>query len=165
MDYKKMAEDLYYNKILKETKSIDFTTLKNALKKDKEAAFLKYGNRLGIGQSAYFMVSGTGKIKSISASSIIVNDNTGSSLELATKFIFGNAIRDASNKVKLTDFKTNKEFNALSEALNELIREKVLPSKIAILKVGDSVRFTGALKYARNYPLPDLVVLSNIEKP
>jgi predicted lipoprotein len=46
-------------------------------------------------------------------------------LEIDTKFIFGNAIRDASGLVKLTDFKTTAEFNKISESLNTIIREKL----------------------------------------
>ena len=51
--------------------------------------------------------------------------------------------------VKLTDFKTNADFNKVSEALNALIREKVIPSVIQKIKVGDEIDVTGALKLSK----------------
>ena len=82
-----------------------------------------------------------------------------------TEFIFGNAIRDASRLVKLTDFKTNAEFNALSEALNSIIREKAIPEDLEELRHGDEVTVNGAIKLSKNEDLTVRIVPIKITQP
>ncbi|HEU0125459.1 MAG TPA: DUF2291 family protein, partial [Flavobacterium sp.] len=61
-DFKAYADSIYYKGILKSKKTIDLSNLISSLKLDQNAAFKNFGNRLGIGNSAYFMIKSTGKI-------------------------------------------------------------------------------------------------------
>ncbi|MBP6619425.1 MAG: DUF2291 family protein, partial [Leadbetterella sp.] len=106
-------------------------------------------NRLGIGNSAYFMGNIEGEIITIDKSEIIVRSKNGIKYHLDLVFIFGNAIRDASKLVKLTDYKKTSEFNALSEALNEIIREQKIPTETAELKTGDKINAKVAFKLGK----------------
>jgi len=102
------------------------------------------GNRLGIGESAYFLVKGKSTIASINENEVQLAN--GSIID--TQFIFGNEIRDASRMVKLEDFKSQKDLNALTEALNKHVREVIIPQEIKGLKVGDNISYIGACEVA-----------------
>ncbi|RVU24043.1 DUF2291 family protein [Sandaracinomonas limnophila] len=102
------------------------------------------GNRLGIGESAYFLVKGKSTIASINENEIQLANGS----VIDTQFIFGNEIRDASRMVKLEDFKSQKDLNALTEALNKHVREVIIPQEIKGLKVGDNISYIGACEVA-----------------
>ncbi|GAB3525594.1 DUF2291 family protein [Emticicia fontis] len=145
-DFKIFADSLYYQGILKSTHAVELSQLMASLQSNQDSTFKAYGNRLGIGNSAYFMVKGEGKVleKQDDGLKVMTDDNTVFSID--TKYIFGNAIRDASGLVKLTDFKTNADFNKLSEALNTIIREKAIPEDLKNINIGDKIVVTGATK-------------------
>lgn len=148
-DFNTYADSLYYKGILTQSKSIALNALVSQIKSNQENTFKTYGNRLGIGNSAFFMVETKGKIVSIEDSKVKINTAENGIISIDTKYIFGNAIRDASGLVKLTDFKTNADFNKVSEAINTIIREKALPPTVQKLKVGDDISVTGALKLSK----------------
>ncbi len=145
-DFNTFADSLYYNGILKSTQAIEINQLLALTKVNADSAFKTYGNRLGIGESAYFMVNAIGKIIEKNEGELKVTTQNGTTLIIDTKYIFGNAIRDASGLVKLTDFKTNADFNKVSEALNTVIREKAIPENLNNIINGDIIRVTGAIK-------------------
>lgn len=152
-DFNTYADSLYYKGILTETKPIALQTLTSEIQNNKEETFKKYGNRLGIGNSAFFMVETKGKILSIIDGVIKINSPENGVVSIDTKYIFGNAIRDASGLVKLTDFKTNADFNKVSEALNTIIREKVIPPTLKNLKTGEDISVIGAIKLSKKESL------------
>lgn len=162
-DFNAYADSLYYKGIMTQSKPIALNALVSQIKSNQENTFKTYGNRLGIGSSAFFMVETKGKVASIEDGKIKINTAENGIISIDTKYIFGNAIRDASGLVKLTDFKTNAEFNKVSEALNTLIREKALPSTIQKLKVGDDISVSGALKLSKKENLELKVLPVKIE--
>ncbi len=166
-DFHAYADSLYYEGMIKNDLAVSVPELLSALASDQEKAFEQYGNRLGIGQSAYFMVAATGRITEISNEEIRIINEEGNTLIINTKYIFGNALRDASGLVKLTDFKTNAEFNRVSEALNKLIRTKAIPSVKQQLQPGDRIRVTGAVKLSKkntDYHIQLTITPSQIER-
>jgi hypothetical protein len=163
-DFIAYADSVYYQGILKQAKPISLLDLQKELSENKEVAFSKFGNRLGIGQTAYFMVSINGTILNKTDRGLELKTVDGKVFTIDTRFIFGNAIRDASKLVKLTDFKTNKEFNKVSEELNNIIREKAIPSKLKSLTVGDNVEVVGAIKQSKKDALPINILPVNISK-
>lgn len=159
-DFKAYADSIYYKGILKSKKTLALTSLITSINTNKEEAFKKYGNRLGIGNSAYFMIQSTGKIIDIKDGIYTIADEKNSIVYLDTKYIFGNALRDASGLVKLTDFKTNAQFNKVSESLNDIVRNEVLPKELKKVKIGDSVSFSGAVKLSKKQTLlTDLIII------
>ena len=148
-DFTAFADSLYNKGILQNIKAIDLNKLQSQIQSNKDSAFKTYGNRLGIGNSAFFMVQSAGKVLSIIDGKIKLNTTENGVIMVDTKYIFGNAIRDASGLVKLTDFKTNADFNKVSEALNTLIREKALPPITKNIKIGNEISVVGALKLSK----------------
>lgn len=155
-DFKAYADSIYYKGILK-SKKITLSDLTSLMQSNPETTFEKYGNRLGIGNSAYFMIQSTGKIIDIKDGLYTIADEKNGILYIDTKYIFGNAIRDASGLVKLTDFKTNAQFNKVSESLNDIIRNEVIPKEISKVKVGDSISFSGAIKLSKKQNLQEKI--------
>lgn len=159
-DFKAYADSIYFKGILKSKKTIALTHLISSVKTNQQDAFKKYGNRLGIGNSAYFMIQSTGKIIAIKDGIYTIADEKNGILYIDTKYIFGNALRDASGLVKLTDFKTNAQFNKVSESLNDIVRNEVIPKEIKKVQIGDSVSFSGAIKLSKKQTLfTDLLII------
>jgi len=150
-DYDAYADTLYNKGILSEDMGVGLDELMFMIQTKPDSAFSIYGNRLGIGNSAYFMVKGNGRISAVQDGSLKVLTEKGEAVTLDSKYIFGNDLRDASRLVKLTDFKTNAEFNKVSEALNTLVREKVIAPTVQRLREGDKISFMGALKLNRKH--------------
>ncbi|KDN54644.1 DUF2291 domain-containing protein [Flavobacterium seoulense] len=158
-NFKAYADSIYYKGILKSKKNIYLNDLIALVQANPETAFKNHGNRLGIGNSAYFMIKSTGKILDIKDGIYTIADEKNGIVYIDTKYIFGNAIRDASGLVKLTDFKTNAEFNKVSESLNDIIRNEVLPEEIKKVKIGDSISFSGAIKLSKKQNLfKDIII-------
>ncbi len=158
-DFKAYANSIYYKGILKSKKTINLTDLIATAKANPELAFKNHGNRLGIGNSAYFMIQSTGKIIDIKDGLYTIADEKNGIVYIDTKYIFGNALRDASGLVKLTDFKTNAQFNKVSESLNDIVRNEILPNETKKVQIGDSVSFSGAIKLSKKQTLfTDLII-------
>jgi predicted lipoprotein len=144
------ARDFYKNKLIPRLDSaVDLNTLLTILKKEPSRAFKDYSHALAIGNVRYFLIRGEGTITSIGedvASIILKDDPHKTTIPIATEFIYGNAIRDASGLINLNDFNTTADVNSVSEKINSIIRNEVLPPFIEQVKVNDQVRFTGAIE-------------------
>jgi len=149
------ASDFYKNKLLLRADSaVDLDVLISILKAQPDEAFKKHSNALAIGNIRYFLVRGEGIIHSISDDAVTLQlkgENGGTNVNIATEFVYGNAIRDASGLMNLNDFTNTTEFNSISESINEIIRKEVLPSFIREAKDGAKVKFTGAVEMNQKY--------------
>ncbi len=163
-DFAAYADSLYTQGLLRAETPIPIDQLLGEVNADSNKAFETYGNLLGIGNSAYFMVSVQGTVVDKADGRLKIRDASGKIWPVDTEFIFGNAIRDASRLVKLTDFKTNTEFNTLSEALNTIIREKAIPGNLKGIKQGDDVKVTGAIKLSKSEDLTLRILPVKIRK-
>lgn len=119
--------------------------LLDRLEAQPAATFEREAKALGIGSIGYFKVKGEGEVIRVHEDHVIV-DLGERTIELETEFVFGNAIRDASGLIQLNDYDRTADFNSISEALNAKIRAEVIPGFRASVKVGDQVRFQGALE-------------------
>jgi predicted lipoprotein len=104
-------------------------------------------------------VKGKGTITSINEDDIAVSlDSSKQSITVATEYIFGNAVRDATGLININEFNNTMDFNNISAELNKIIREKVLPPFKQQAKKGDRIAFTGAIELNKEH-----LDLSNIE--
>jgi predicted lipoprotein len=82
---------------------------------------------------------------------------------LRTKFIFGNAARDASGYFKIDEFENTMDFNAVSTELNKLILTRVI-TKLDSLSAGRTIKFYGALEInSENIPKEIEIIPLKIE--
>lgn len=121
------------------------------LKSDKETAFEQYSHALGIGNIRFFLVRGEGVIDAVEKDQVLVDIPEGTA-RIATEYVFGNAVRDASGLIEMDEFDNTVELNDVSAAVNRLIREEVLPPFKEQAAAGRKVSFTGALELNRAYP-------------
>lgn len=143
-------------------KAVEINDLLTLLEKDKEMAFDNHSRALGIGNIGYFLVRGKGTISSINENDMSVQTGAATKkrkIRVATEYIYGNSIRDASGLIELTDFPNTMDLNRLSEEVNKKIRTAVIPPFMARAEAGDSLQFFGAFELNRNYPDPDQIEL------
>ncbi|HTN19397.1 MAG TPA: DUF2291 domain-containing protein [Pelobium sp.] len=158
-DATKYAED-YLNKELPAlfNKVPDVDTLMSLLKAEPKKAFKLYSNAMAIGNVKFFMTKGAGTVNSISDNEIILLTAGKQRFTVATEFIFGNALRDASGIIKVEDFTNSADLNNVSAEINKLVRQKVLPPFKGKVKLGDKVTFIGAFELNQEH-----INLKNIE--
>ena len=114
----------------------------------------KYTNALAIGNYRYALIKAEGIVSGINEDDITMQiklDDSLMTVRLATEFIYGNAIRDASGLVDVKDFPNTMDLNNISEELNKIVRKKVLPSFKTIVKKGDKVLVTGAIEMHKEH--------------
>ncbi|MBO0948614.1 DUF2291 domain-containing protein [Fibrella sp. HMF5405] len=124
----------------------DLGTLLISLKTDKDKAFAAHSHAMGIGNIRYFLIKGEGTVTATSDNDVTVTLPTGEPIHLATEFVFGNAARDASGLINITEFDNTTDLNNVSAELNDIIRKQVIPGLKASAKPGTKLSFIGALE-------------------
>ena len=152
-DAKAYARKYFDGKLLPAlSNATELNQLLALLQQDKEKTFDKYSHALGIGNIRYFLVKGEGEIVSINENDITISlkaDSSKKDVQIATEFVFGNAIRDASGLIDINDFKNTMDFNNVSAELNKIVRSDVLPAFKTAAKKGQVVQFAGAVELNR----------------
>ena len=134
--------------------SVELTTFITTAQANPADAFSKYANALGIGNYRYALIKAEGIITVINNDDITLQVRLGDSLmtvKMATEFIYGNAIRDASGLVDVKDFPNTMDLNNISEELNKMVRKSVLPPFKAAVRKGDKVIVTGAIEIHKEH--------------
>lgn len=126
--------------------SVDIGRLFQEMDEVPEYAFEKYGRKLGISSTYYFMLKGTGTIESVEEDFVVLAINDETKVRILSDFIYGNAVREGSGKVDINDFMNMTDFNKVSVAINKLIKEKVALRLKSIAKVGQELEFAGAVE-------------------
>jgi predicted lipoprotein len=127
-------------------KAIKLDTLLAQLATTPAPLFKKHGHSLTIGSSKFFMVNGTGTITSIDDSGVTVRTEQKNEIKIATEYIFGNGIRDATGLINLRDFSNTTDLSNISSEINKIIRKEVVPPFSALAKVGSQIVFAGSLE-------------------
>lgn len=148
------AKTFWTTKLLPATTKVDnsiseLNSLIASLKTEPEKAFETHSHALGIGNIRYFLVKGEGSISAIGPNEITVSLAGGNELKIATEYIFGNAARDASGLIQITEFSNTTDLNNVAAEVNEIIRKEVIPGLKATAKTGKKVQFVGAIELNR----------------
>ncbi len=125
-----------------------------AVAANQQEAFTKYTNALGIGNYRYALISVEGQVTAVNEDDLVLQLSAGDSsltATLATEYIYGNAIRDASALVDVKDFPNTAELNSISEELNKLVRTTVLPAFRQKVKTGDRVQVVAAVEFNKEH--------------
>ncbi|MEA1787074.1 DUF2291 family protein [Arenibacter sp. GZD96] len=104
------------------------------------------GKKLGISDEYNFIIQGNANVKAIEDEYIMLALEDNKEVQLATDFIFGNAIRDGSGMAHIDDYQNTMDFNSISVELNNIVRETLVPILKEKVKIGDSIYFKGAVK-------------------
>lgn len=116
------------------------------LNENPENAFERYGKKLGISKTYYFMLKGKGMIEKVEDEFLVLTLGENTKIKIATDFIYGNSVRDGSGKVNIDNFLNMTDFNAVSVAINKLVKDKVVSRLRKSAAVGQWLEFTGAME-------------------
>lgn len=147
-DAGRYAQTFWTTKLLPaaSTSAVDLGVLLPLLKTNPDKAFQDHAHAMGIGNIGYFLVKGEGVVTTVDENAVSVRLATGETVQLATEYVFSNAARDASGLIKITEFNNTTDLNNVSAALNQIIREQVVPGLKKQATPGQKLRFVGAME-------------------
>lgn len=147
------AQNFWDKKLLPNlNKAVGLSKLTSMLSTDPVKTFDTYSHALGIGNLRYFLVKGKGTIMTVNEDDISVPlDSTNQTITIATEYIFGNAVRDATGLIDINEFSNTMDFNNVSAELNKIIREKVLPPFKTTMEQGNTIEFVGAIELNKEH--------------
>jgi len=125
------------------------TTLIDEVNADGGAAINKYTHALAVGNYRYALIKVDASAMDVKEDEIVLNVGHADSIipvNLATEFIYGNAIRDASGLVAVKNFPNTADLNGISEGLNRIVRTEVVPPFKSVVKKGDIVSVVAAIE-------------------
>jgi len=127
-------------------------------KRDDFDALMSSGKTLGVSDERYFMVAGEGEIIEVEEEDILIAFED-QQFRVATDFIYGNTLRDASGLVSISDYANTMDFNNISVEMNRLVKDEVVSPLINKFQAGQSVSFKGAVKVNINLPNDTLRII------
>lgn len=143
--------------------AIELTALIKAINTGPDEAFEKYTNAMAVGNYRYAMVKADAEVLQVNEDDALIELPFADSLlkiKVATEFVYGNAIRDASNLLQVKDFPITTDLNSISEELNKMVRTVVLTAFKKTIKKGDKVTVTGAIEINKahiNFSEPEMI--------
>ena len=138
------------------SRAVDAAELLSAFRRDFAGTADSYGHRLGLSGHSSYLVSGMGTIVSVDEHSVSIALQEDGPVEVVIEIgpVFGNAIRDGSGLLDVSDFENAQDFNALSAEINRRVEERVLPVLQANAAAGTSVRFVGGVEVRNSGDAP-----------
>lgn len=134
--------------------AIDLANFIEAVTTNKEAAFQQYSNALGIGNYRYALVKTKGIVRAVNEddlSVLVTMADSTMNVILATEYIYGNAIRDASALIDIKNFSNTEDLNSISQELNKIVRTSVLAPFKQMVKTGDEIDITAAVEINKEH--------------
>lgn len=151
----KYAENFWSNLLSSNfERAINASELISLLKNDMQEA-VKHSSTLGVSSSHSYLIKGEGKISSITDEGFIVSLSGDKKIEIATDFIFGNAIRDASGMIDVSDFPNTMAFNNISQKINDLAVKNTIEPFSAKIEIDVNIYFIGAAEISEDNPKLD----------
>lgn len=130
--------------------SVPLSDLILALDKDADQAFKDFGHSQNVGAIQYFFVKGKGVVTGIDEEFVTVKESTSATeVKLAIQYIFGNTARDCSGSITIDDFSNTMDLNNVSEAINKLIKTKIVAPFMTKVQKGATVSFLGGIELSQ----------------
>lgn len=129
--------------------SLELMEWRRGMLQDPETTFSRYTHALNIGNIRYGMVHGEGRVVSITENEVtlrVKQDSASVTVYVQTEFVYGNAVKEATGTIKLTDFNSTTDLNNVSKEVNKIIRTELLPNFKSNVRVGQFVYFAGAIE-------------------
>jgi predicted lipoprotein len=127
-------------------KAVDASALLPAINGDPVEAKKRFSRSVGVTEAYTYFISGKGRVLGVSDDEISLSVTpaaTQPEIVLQVGLIFGNAIRDGTGLLNVSDYPNSRDFNGISDALNQIIEKRVLPTLREQAKVGTMIRFFG----------------------
>jgi len=147
------------------SKAADAQIALAALTNDPKTAATNYGRTIGLSDTVYYFIRGTGTVVSVGDKGVGISLRGGGAaadLQFKTGLLFGNTIRDATGLLDASAFPNSQNFNDVSTELNAIVETQVLPKLKSKAAVGQQLRFVGCAEVseedAGERPLPVIPV-------
>jgi len=150
------ARDFWDNQLFSVLdKAIDVKELIELFNTNMNQAIKRYGRTPGVSRTYAYLIRGNGKILTIAEDFLEVSikePQTNPDIKITSGFyIPGNAVRDASGLIDVSDFSDTMKFNEISGEINKiLVKEVIRPFLEKKPKVGKTIRFFGAIQVAQD---------------
>jgi predicted lipoprotein len=135
------------------TRASDARSVLTAIDRDFPAARAKYGRTVGISNSYFVFVQGTGRVVNVDPRGVglvLRDDPDGPDVVLPTGMIFGNTVRDATGLLDMDAFPNSQDFNAIASELNRIVETRILPGLRDGAEVGREIRFVGCAEVSND---------------
>lgn len=120
----------------------DAAMVLEALAKDSKSASTNYGRTIGMSDTVFYLMRGTGVVVSAEAKGVGVTLRGGEAdLLLKTGLLFGNTVRDATGQLGASEFPNSQQFNDVSTELNRIVESQIIPSLKTNAATGRALRF------------------------
>jgi predicted lipoprotein len=162
------ARDFWDNQLISVLDSaVDVNELIKLFNTDMNEAIKRYGKAPGVSRVYAYLIKGNGKILSIVEDFLEVSirkPQTNPDVKILTGFyIPGNAVRDASGLVDVSEFSDTMKFNEISSEINKIIvKEVIRPFLNKKLQVGSTIRFFGATQVSQEAIEAKRILLVNV---
>lgn len=106
----------------------------------------KFSRSVGVSESYTYFVSGKGRVLSVTNDEVLLaltSNATNAEVTLQLGLLFSSVVRDAPGVLNVNDYPSSQDFNAISEALNRIVEERVQPKVRALAKPGATIEFVG----------------------
>ena len=146
-DPKAFAEKFWNEQLLTSLdKAVKAEVLLPAIQSNAAEAKGKYSHSVGVSESYTYFIAGAGRVLAVSDDEVslaVTEGGTNAEVSLQTGLLFSNAVRDGTGSLSVNDYPNSQDFNAISESLNRIIEERVLPKLRETAKVGSIISFVG----------------------
>ena len=146
-DPKAFAEKFWGEQLLTSLdKAVKAEVLLPAIQSNAAEAKRKFSRSEGVSESYTYFISGKGRVMAVSDDEVSLAATEGATnveISLQVGLLFSNAVRDGTGLLSVNDYPNSQDFNAISEALNRIIEERVLPKLRKTAKVGAMISFVG----------------------
>jgi len=150
------ARDFWDNQLFSVLdKAVDAKELIELFNTNMNEAVRRYGKAPGVSRTYAYLIKGNGKILTIGKDFLEVSirePQTNPDIKISLGFyIPGNAVRDASGLIDVSEFSDTMKFNEISGEINKIVvKEVIRPFLDKKPKVGKSIRFFGATQVAQD---------------
>jgi len=134
--------------------AVELSSFIQAVATDKDAALKIYSNALDIGNYRYVLLKTNATVNAVNEDEVELQIPLADSIinaVLATEYIYGNAIRDASGLIDIIDFPVTDNLNGISEELNKIVRKTIVPPFKASVKKGNKITIVAAVELNKEH--------------
>jgi predicted lipoprotein len=117
-----------------------------AIQTNSAEAKQKFSRSVGVSESYTYFVSGKGRVLSVTEDEVLLAVTSGATnaeVSLQLGLLFSSVVRDGPGLLNVNDYPSSQDFNAISEALNRIVEERVQPRLRERAKVGAMIEFVG----------------------
>jgi predicted lipoprotein len=150
------ARDFWDNRLFSVLdQAVDVKVLIELFGTNMDEAVRKYGKAPGVSSTYAYLIKGDGDILTITEDFIEVSlkeAQANPDIRISTGFyIAGNAVRDASGLIDVSEFTDTMKFNEISAEINKIIVNEVIkPFLNKKPQVGSIINFLGAIHVSRD---------------